>query len=138
MLDANPLLKYLRSKSPHTKNVIVVIAALIPTITVGYAQFYMRSRDTVPLPVASNDVRTGEADVSIFAAVGKLFDEGKKSVDTTVGMLKGLNASVLDSSVISASSSDTSAESTTSDKLDLGTVPGVDTGEATVTKSFEN
>lgn len=135
MLDSNPLLQHLRNKPQGTKNIIVIIAALVPTLAVSYAQFYMRARSDVsdlsPTSVAENV----DEKVSIFAAVGKLFDEGKKTVSTSVDTLKSINISVLDSKVISASGTPTTTGQAPSD---LGAVPGVDTGNATVTKSNSN
>jgi hypothetical protein len=134
MLDSNPLLNHLRNKPQRTKNVIVVIAALIPTLAVSYAQFYMRAKDFGEVKTTES-VAEENADVSVFAAVGKIFEEGKKTVSSSVASLKNLDAGVLDSAVISATGT---PSSTTPRSLDLGTVPGIDDSSTTVTKTTPN
>ncbi|HXK38017.1 MAG TPA: hypothetical protein VJ579_03035 [Candidatus Paceibacterota bacterium] len=134
MLDSNPLLKHLRSKPQHTKNVIAIVAALIPTLAVSYAQFYMRAKDFSEVK-SSEQVAEETKDVTIFAAVGKLFEEGKKTLGSSVDALKNMDAGVLDSAVISASGT---PSATMLDKLDIGAVPGIEDSSTTVTKSSPN
>lgn len=135
MLDSNPLLKHLRSKPPRTRTAIAIIAALIPTLAVSYAQFYMRARDLGLTANVANAQPAEEQNVSIFEALGKIFDEGKKTVSSSVESLKSIDTSALDSALISASSS---GEGTASAQSDIGAVPGVNWANATVTKTIEN
>lgn len=134
MFNSNPLLKHLRSKPPRTKTAIAIIAALIPTLAVSYAQFYMRARSVAGPAVVADAGNSGDNSLSVFAAVGKIFEEGKKTVGSSIDSLANINTSVFESALISASSSG----STTSDKLNLGTIPGTNWSNATVTKSIEN
>jgi hypothetical protein len=136
MLDSNPLIQYLRKKPERTKTVLAVIGALIPTLAVGYAQFYMRARDLERPAVAENTPASdGNNDISIFAAVGKIFEEGKKTVGSSVDTLRKLDPSILDGKPIEVTSTDTPAAPS---KLDVGAVPGADWSNATVTKTFDN
>lgn len=135
MLDSNPLLKHLRSKPPRTRTAIAIIAALIPTLAVSYAQFYMRAKDLNLTASVAVSQPEREQPVSIFDALGKIFDEGKKTVSSSVESLKSIDASALDAAFIAATSS---GQGTLSAQLDVGALPSTEQSNATVTKTIEN
>ena len=80
------------------RTIVAVVAALIPTLSVGYAQFYMNARATDVATKSSP--REDERSVSAFAALGKILDEGKTTLSVSMTAIKNLNAAVLESSPV--------------------------------------
>lgn len=117
-------LHHLRNKPEPTKNIIAAVFAIVPALLVGYAQFYMNAKASADKVAMDNNTSQASdvQEVSALASVGKIFSEGKSTINDTLGQLKKIDQTMLenvsDKQIILNTSSSTDATNTSVIKVD--------------------
>lgn len=125
MSSSNNFINNLRNKPESTKNLIAATLALIPAILVGYAQFYMNAKHSEEKIAEQKQTvePTKLQAVSAMASIGKIFTEGKSSVDDAFSDLKKIDNEVLKSNNVNESevkvNSPTDNINTATDTIDV-------------------